>query len=1519
MKPTSCRRLCAPHFVLSTVLLFVARGQTAELQQGPPATKLQEQSRERDRLVKQVEELRQAGKFDEAVPVAERVLGWERRTGGEASACVADALCMLADLQELRGKWHDALARRREALAVQEQALGKAPWRVADARLAVAFDEQVIRLSEADRSQTQAALRKEKEADRHLKEGKYHDADAAASQVLKCYQTVAGPESAEVARIWHLIGRSRLRRNDAHGAHQPNARALAIRRKLLPEEHPDIARSLNSLGVEQSQMGDPAAARISHEAALAIRRKTLPNDHPDIIQSLENLKDTLTDLGQYAAAKASIEEALAIHRKAIPPNLKGIAECLYDLGGVNVAQGEHGAAKRNYEEALSLYRQALPPDHPYTADCLNNLGIVQSDLRDYASAKASHLEALAIRRRAVAPDHPDIAVGLSNLGTVQRDLKDYPAAKASHEAALAIRRKVLPKDDPDIATSLYNLANVQRDLREFAAAKASYEEALGIYRKVQPPRNADIADSLYSLGMLHSDLREFTAAKASYEEALAIRRKIHPPSLAKIANALFELGYAEAELQDYAAAKKSHEEALKIRRQALPPDHPDIAASLNARGRVQTGLRELAAANTSYLESLTIFRKNFGNDHPDIAGVLSNLGDLQRELRDYGAARENLEQALAICVKLIPKGDVRIAKALTNLAILHHDVREFATSASRHQEALALFRAALPKDDPYIAASLNNLGEVQRDLQEFAAARKSLEEALAIYRRALPAGHPEIAICLVNLGLVQFQLEEHEEACKNCEEALAIYRGAFRAGDPRIAGSLICLGRVQKAEREFVAAKTTFEEALAIYRNARPEDQLEVAECLNALGSVQEHLGEYRAAERTHEEALAKYRAALPKDHPYIGVSLLELGSAQLSLGDYSAARRNEEEALSIFRKALPKDHPDIAGALLDLGKLGLVSGAGGHDAVAWLAEAADRLQADQLRRAAGQAEREQIASAIVAKDCLQFLIDATLTASTDPATAYNRVVRGKGAVTAAQSWAREARHDADTSRAPLVTRLRQVTREIAGLWLGGRLADPISDVHSVPALIRALSAERSRLERQLAESSPVYQSIQTRARIEAAGVRAALPEGTALVDLVDHLHVVTGKSGQAAPYYEHRMVAFVVRPGQTTVRAIPLGTSDRLADLIERWRASYGSGKTPPTGERDPGIELRKTLWEPLAQHLAGVKVVLISPDGALNGLPWAALPGSKPGTFLVHEYAFAVIPVPQLLPELLRGRTGGPIEPASLAVGNIDFDALGRADAGAKPENHFAALPGTMAEAAAVHNLFRAAFPGRPAALLTGKKATKEAFVKRAPGCSHLLVATHGFFLSEPVQSTPAGPGQLRSLDALLLRPELIGANPALRSGLVFAGANYESTGGENAFLTALEVGEMDLRRVDLAVLSACETGLGKVEGGEGVLGLQRAFQVAGARTAVTSLWKVPDAATQALMTRFHGNVWHKKMANAEALREAQLWLQQEGLRHPELALRSGLVRPGPKGNEGDAISPYYWAAFVLSGDWR
>jgi CHAT domain-containing protein len=350
------------------------------------------------------------------------------------------------------------------------------------------------------------------------------------------------------------------------------------------------------------------------------------------------------------------------------------------------------------------------------------------------------------------------------------------------------------------------------------------------------------------------------------------------------------------------------------------------------------------------------------------------------------------------------------------------------------------------------------------------------------------------------------------------------------------------------------------------------------------------------------------------------------------------------------------------------------------------------------------------------------------------------------------------------------------------------------------------------------------------------------------------------------------------------------------------------------------------------------------LAPDGALTQLPWAALPGKKHGGVLLEDYAFAVVPHGPFLVERLIAGPSSPSGPAMLlAVGAVQYDQEPRSIPNAKSERllawrpgerghrtvhwtakqaagavHAAAagpfealpffltarpswsyLPGTLREIEAVCRL---AEP-RPVQIRRGAEASTAQLLRDLPQARYALLATHGFFADPEFRS-------VFLLDESAFRhhgPEgraTPGArNPLVLSGLVLAGANRFSAGksadlsaGDGSILTAEMIASMPLEQLELVVLSACETGLGEVAGGEGVYGLQRAFHMAGAQTAVASLWQVDDEITQELLTRFFDNLWHKRMGRLEALRQAQL------------AVRRG---------EGNRVHPRYWAAWVLSGD--
>jgi CHAT domain-containing protein len=312
-----------------------------------------------------------------------------------------------------------------------------------------------------------------------------------------------------------------------------------------------------------------------------------------------------------------------------------------------------------------------------------------------------------------------------------------------------------------------------------------------------------------------------------------------------------------------------------------------------------------------------------------------------------------------------------------------------------------------------------------------------------------------------------------------------------------------------------------------------------------------------------------------------------------------------------------------------------------------------------------------------------------------------------------------------------------------------------------------------------------------------------------------------------------------------------------------------------------------------------------------------------------LIEDVALVTVAVPRQLPELVKSSAPAPDAPGgAVLVGDVDF--------GSAPDPvPFPPLGATSAEIDAVAQAWSG--PGRPTpVVLRREKATESAVRAAVAGGARLLhVASHGFFLDDPSPQTSAATASTRSLAELL--PGGMGLSaldaaqlpPGLFSGLALAGANTSvrstrvpGAGRDDGLWTALEVAEADLSGLDLVVLSACETGLGRAARGEGMIGLQRAFQVAGARTVVASLWKVDDVATQALMTAFHRRIRDGRSSRLEALRQAQIEMLR-GRLLPANSLRRGVGRltPARAGTTGSSQSlpPTYWAAFVLSGDWR
>jgi CHAT domain-containing protein len=488
----------------------------------------------------------------------------------------------------------------------------------------------------------------------------------------------------------------------------------------------------------------------------------------------------------------------------------------------------------------------------------------------------------------------------------------------------------------------------------------------------------------------------------------------------------------------------------------------------------------------------------------------------------------------------------------------------------------------------------------------------------------------------------------------------------------------------------------------------------------------------------------------------------------------------------------------------------------------------------------------------------------------------------------------------------------RESRERLAALWVRGPDREH-RDFYQ--ATLQEASRDQQEAEVDLARVSARFrEQIKTR-EITIKDVSNTLPRESALVQYVRVRIRAPGEEEGELHY-----IALVLAREKGNASFVDLGSASAIDHLVEEWRQSLWRTFTTRTSILPPpsnpvtqsGQRLREAIWDPVAAKIGRLRLIFIIPDGSLHQVTLAGLPAQQGGYLVEHQPAFHLLSTGRDLVRLRDEETHPPSAKGLLALGNPDYDAdnqvrskelentestgtyRGRTTAcAAMLQQHWDRLPESGREVEAIGSFFQ---DGEPVLVLTDAAATEERFKQEAPGKRILHLATHGFFLQGPCLSAedPGGAGPTT-------RP--IGENPLLLSGLVLAGANSKRAAGsegEDGILTAEELAALDLRGVEIVALSACDTGRGSVEAGEGVFGLRRALEIAGARTVLTSLWPVPDNEARDWMEAFY----RSKLGGASVL---------ESSRNASLRVLDALRQSGAP------THPYLWAGFVAAGGWE
>ncbi len=1055
--------------------------------------------------------------------------------------------------------------------------------------------------------------------------------------------------------------------------------------------------------------------------------------------------------------------------------------------------------------------------------------------------------------------------------TFEEGKKDVAAAAL--EEVLAIELQVFGPWHADTARTAEILARWRRDGGDWAREAERRRTALEARARLRGPGHWQAVD-----------------ARLGLEEALAQAGRTPSQREALLRARLLE-GRAAAYYREGRAALgvPLAREAVALHRAAVGERHPAYATSLNVSAVLHAAAGRYDAAVPLAKEALAVRLAVLGGGHPDTARSLNNLAEMSGELGDHKAALRYCRRALAAC-RAAGEQDAEYASCLNSLGRLHQAIGDLDAALDLFKRALAVAESLEGDDDQLPARLLNDLAVLHKLRGDNAAALAVQRKALALIKAAAGERHPDYATALENLASLHARMWDNRTALRLYEEALGIREVVFGRGHPMYALSLHNLALLRHEMGAGKAGLPLALESLGIYRASLGRRHPHYAAGLSSIAGMLSSVGEHGAALPLLTEALALREEAVGEWHPDYAATLHNLATLHQDRKNFGAAIPLFQRSLEIKGRSLGGRHPQYGLGLHNLAAAYFEAGRPGTALV--LQEQCLAITRRQLARdASAQSERQQLEAA----DQYRYYLGWRLSTPEESAwQSHTHALWWKGSAFAAQQARRRfVRALADPSTRRLAGELLDTTRTLA--MVSSRPGEPSRE------RVKELEGIKEVQEGRLSELSASFRS--TLQPPPSERFRASLPPGIAIVDFLAYRGLDPGRPllGQT---WGRRLAAWVVRPDAPTVR-LDLGEMGPIEEAVAAWRKALEVG-------RDPGAapsRLREAVWRPAEKHLVGASVVLISPDGALGRLPFAALPGARPGSHLLDERRLAVLPIPQALPGLLTGAGG---EPSLLAVGGVEF--------GEGPA--WADLPATGAEADAVAARFRARFKGG-AASLSGK-ATKAAVRDALTRHRFCHLATHGFFAPPSMRSVVGGdtrPGQVG-------QGGVPGWHPGLLTGLVFAGAN-RPTAEDDGILTALEIAETDLSGMELAVLSACQTGLGMEAAGEGMLGLQRAFAVAGCRSVVSSLWSVDDAATGVLMERFYHHLWDKKLSKIEALRQAQL----DVMRHPEwVEARAKKLRgtPGLRGvgkvaevtvsGKKERRSPdAWWGAWQLSGDWR
>ena len=1103
-------------------------------------------------------------------------------------------------------------------------------------------------------------------------------------------------------------------------------------------------------------------------------------------------------------------------------------DALNNLVALNNDWGRYDQSEKYILELLESTKLKYGEESPEYANRLNQLAVIYRDNKNYQHAYDVFIDVLKIRENVLKQKHSDIGATYDNLGFCQTELGNYVKAIEYFDLEVINIEYNYGENSFQLINVLNNLAICYNFIGNYKKSLELRTQASEIMKIIKNDESVDFAIHMGTIAELNIKMNDYKLAELNISKALNIYSfKIGENSL-EYANSLVTLGFINSEQGNNKQAKeyyfKAHE-IIKNQKDSLNAHYKEsYSRSLASLGSIYQRSGEPRSAIRYFKEYINYLDQIPRKDSINFALGFDNLGLNYRDMGDYKNAEKYCLKALNTYTLLLGDKHPDVAQSLSSLGALYILMAKYQLAEQYLNKSLLINNLTYGKNNLNTAQNMNDLGCLYLEIGDYKLAEDYLVQSQEIVAKVLRDESNVYADKLNNLGALFEKMHDYKAAESNYKQALEIYKKNLDEEDPSYALNLDNLGSIYLKTGAYKLSELYCKQALEIRTNRLGKEHPDYASSLISLGFLYYRIGDYKSAEIYYKQALEIIKQALGEAHPHYD-------DLKTHYAIILAKTNREKEAFEILSKNFNKKAREIA------------------DNFEWLND--------------NQKETYWKKESVFYDNLTWFAFKSFEKVPEAVGLNYNTALVTKSKMLEAKISSENYYREVDELREELAYRRRL-------------LAKMESDGSTEKEKMEKLRKEADSLDKRLTLSWPEYAQQKKNLSITWDQVQQNLNKEEAAIEFVRFEN-----EDDSVVYYN----ALVLKKGDKNPTLVKLCKEKDLQTIAPQmgYSAYYS------------------LVWKPLETALNDVKTIYYAPTGELYNVPFHAIYAPKGkgdevlaakadkrgviiqneraateqnAEYLMDRYTMHQLTSTRYLAMGIKQKAKESLGNTMAMVGGVNYDYLpgSTADPKKNKQDKTASrssastpgklnyLEGTRTEVEQINNKVTSA--NWQIKLFENNEAIEENITKlegkEAKGILHL--ATHGYAFPEyDFKDTSISKNSLRY-------SYRYSTNPMVRSGLILAGGNWAWTGNDtlsklgaeqNGILTALEVSQLNLKKTKLVVLSACETGLGKIEGSEGIFGLKRGFKLAGVEQMIVSLWSVPDKETMELMTLFYSDL--------------------------------------------------------------